>query len=67
MGDKTGNLATYLAWRDAASTLAYILGLVCGGILFELLRLRGVTGIAATGGAGTIASQALGYVIGIFY
>ena len=77
VGDKTGNLATYLAWRDAASTLAYILGPVCGGILFELLRLRGVTGTigsatgsvaasaAASGSSAAIASQALGYVIGI--
>lgn len=33
-----GLVAKYLGWRDAASTLAYILGPAMGGILFELVK-----------------------------
>jgi len=67
-----GNLAKYLAWRDAASTLAYILGPVAGGILFELFRSKTATTLTSTSNAAAAAaassaaqSQALGYVIGV--
>jgi MFS family permease len=33
-----GLVAKYLGWRDAASTLAYIVGPALGGILFELVK-----------------------------
>ena len=33
-----GLVAKYLGWRDAASTLAYIIGPALGGILFELVK-----------------------------
>lgn len=32
----TGNLAKYLAWKDAASTLAFIVGPVLGGFIYSL-------------------------------
>lgn len=57
-----GNLAKFLAWRDAASTLAYILGPVVGGILFELFRSN--TNTAAKAAAAS-QSEALAHVIGV--
>lgn len=72
VGDKSGKLAMYLAWRDAASTLAYILGPVCGGILFEVLRRSNISNIGMVSGATATStsilngqSQALGSVIGV--
>eukprot|EP00551_Chaetoceros_affinis_P004133 CAMPEP_0203683862 /NCGR_PEP_ID=MMETSP0090-20130426/47737_1 /ASSEMBLY_ACC=CAM_ASM_001088 /TAXON_ID=426623 /ORGANISM="Chaetoceros affinis, Strain CCMP159" /LENGTH=808 /DNA_ID=CAMNT_0050553019 /DNA_START=198 /DNA_END=2625 /DNA_ORIENTATION=- len=68
-----GNLAKYLAWRDAASTLAYILGPVAGGILFELFRSKTATTLTSTSNAAAAAaassaaqSQALysAYILG---
>mmetsp|Transcript_25561 Transcript_25561/g.53796 ORF Transcript_25561/g.53796 Transcript_25561/m.53796 type:complete len:572 (+) Transcript_25561:133-1848(+) len=32
---KNGDLTTFLAWRDAASTLAFIVGPVLGGLLYQ--------------------------------
>ncbi len=67
VGDRSGKLAMYLAWRDAASTLAYILGPVCGGILFEVLRQSRTAAASTT--ASTLLldgqSHALGSVIGV--
>jgi hypothetical protein len=63
VGDETGKLATYLAWRDAASTLAFILGPLCGGLLFEFFRFNNSVAVATIP---TLSrqSRALGYVIG---
>jgi len=36
-----GLVAKYLGWRDAASTLSYILGPALGGILYETVRCWG--------------------------
>ena len=36
-----GLVAKYLGWRDAASTLSYILGPALGGILFDTVRCWG--------------------------
>jgi MFS family permease len=38
VGFKDGNLPRYLAMRDAASTMAYIIGPVLGGGVYELRR-----------------------------
>ena len=35
-GENKGNLAKYLAWKDAASTLAFIVGPVLGGLIYSL-------------------------------
>ncbi|KAL9189139.1 hypothetical protein ACHAXT_011629 [Thalassiosira profunda] len=42
-GEEKGNLARYLAWKDAASTLAFIVGPVFGGLVYQLFG-RGVDG-----------------------
>ena len=39
--DETGLVAKYLGWRDAASTLSYIVGPALGGILYETVRCWG--------------------------
>eukprot|EP00957_Ditylum_brightwellii_P177578 13526096-Ditylum_brightwellii.AAC.1 len=35
VGVSTGRLPKYLAWRDAASTLSFIVGPVLGGLVYE--------------------------------
>jgi MFS family permease len=39
--EETGLVSKYLGWRDAASTLSYILGPALGGILYETVRCWG--------------------------
>ena len=62
VGDKSGKLAMYLAWRDAASTLAYILGPVFGGILFEVLRQSSsnISSIGVVSATKTATTAAIG-------
>jgi len=43
-GGGRGELSKYLAWKDAASTLAFILGPVFGGLVYQLCG-RGVLGV----------------------
>ncbi|KAL7437803.1 hypothetical protein ACHAXH_004025 [Discostella pseudostelligera] len=45
-GGRRGDLSKYLAWKDAASTLAFILGPVFGGLVHQLCgrSALGVTG-----------------------
>mmetsp|Transcript_44904 Transcript_44904/g.88339 ORF Transcript_44904/g.88339 Transcript_44904/m.88339 type:complete len:573 (-) Transcript_44904:190-1908(-) len=38
IGAKAGRLPTYMAWRDAAATLAFIVGPALGGVLFSLSK-----------------------------
>mmetsp|Transcript_17991 Transcript_17991/g.20800 ORF Transcript_17991/g.20800 Transcript_17991/m.20800 type:complete len:653 (+) Transcript_17991:222-2180(+) len=61
IGDQSGQLAKYLAWRDAASTLAYIVGPACGGFLFECIRQSSKLSLLLEHQQ---RSHALGYVIG---
>ncbi len=78
VGDTNGKLSVYLGWRDAASTLAYILGPGLGGILFQFLMTSSLTSIRSTASGvststtanaaiatATTSSQALGYVISV--
>ena len=57
VGASSGLLPKFLAWRDASSTLAYILGPVLGGFVFEARK--------ASGGGGVGNSAALAFVIGL--
>ncbi len=41
--EKGSTVAKYLGWRDAASTLSYMLGPALGGILYEFVRCWGKT------------------------
>lgn len=45
---KGSMVAKYLGWRDAASTLSYILGPACGGILYEFVRRWGKSSTGAS-------------------
>ena len=65
VGAKSGLLPKFLAWRDASSTLAYILGPVLGGFVFEAARKVVGLGLGKDGGAGTSVSTALAFVIGL--
>jgi len=60
-GNVTNRLSKYLAWRDASSTLAYIIGPTLGGVTFEACRKFGFI----TRGGQTINSAALAFVIGL--
>eukprot|EP00557_Chaetoceros_sp_GSL56_P007885 CAMPEP_0176488410 /NCGR_PEP_ID=MMETSP0200_2-20121128/6691_1 /TAXON_ID=947934 /ORGANISM="Chaetoceros sp., Strain GSL56" /LENGTH=635 /DNA_ID=CAMNT_0017885385 /DNA_START=373 /DNA_END=2280 /DNA_ORIENTATION=+ len=42
-GRNKGIVAQYLGWRDAASTLSYIVGPALGGILYEVVRCWGAS------------------------
>ena len=57
VGASSGLLPKFLAWRDASSTLAYILGPVLGGFVFEARK--------ASVGGGVSNSAALAFVIGL--
>ena len=59
VGAKSGLLPKFLAWRDASSTLAYILGPVLGGFVFEA-RKAGLGDGSEVGN-----STALAFVIGL--
>ena len=59
VGAKSGLLPKFLAWRDASSTLAYILGLVLGGFVYQARK----AGLGEGGGVGN--STALAFVIGL--
>jgi len=43
LGSESGDLTKYLAWKDAASTLAFIVGPSLGGLIYSLFE-RGVMG-----------------------
>jgi MFS family permease len=55
-----GLVAKYLGWRDAASTLAYILGPALGGILFERVKDSAISTTTTSNETGALA-----FVIGI--
>lgn len=46
-GSESGKLSKYLAWKDAASTLAFIAGPVLGGLVYQLFG-RGAVGADTT-------------------
>ena len=57
VGAASGNLPRYMAWRDAANTLAFIMGPLIGGKLFMASgSLSAVIGMTA---AGSLAASAL--------
>lgn len=60
LGQKDGKLTKYLALRDAASTMAFIMGPLLGGVMFDLRRrIVGITaGTSDAGLAFTIAVSA---------
>jgi len=51
VGAKSGNLPRYMAWRDAAATLAYLVGPTMGGLLYAASgeSLSVVVGASAAG------------------
>ena len=62
VGYKDGRLPQYLAWRDAASTMAFIVGPMLGGILYDVIRWqqqqrRRQLGAAAAAAAAVGATQ----------
>jgi len=69
VGSKNGKLPRYLALRDASATMAYIVGPMLGGLLFEFRRWlltkysSGGSPFATAVGGGTTGS--LSFVIGI--
>jgi len=63
IGSKQGFLPRYLALRDAASTLAFILGPTLGGLFYEARRATMAEGSAAASAA-VDATSSLAFVIG---
>jgi MFS family permease len=61
VGYKDGKLPKYLALRDAASTMAFIVGPVLGGLLYDIRG--GIMGVAKSDVLNTAAS--LSFTIGI--
>lgn len=61
LGSSIGRLPKYLALRDAASTLAFILGPTLGGLFFEGRRKMAA---ATTAAASSDATGSLAFVIG---
>jgi MFS family permease len=59
IGDKDGKLPRYLALRDAASTMAFIVGPMLGGILYDVIRF-----LLPTTSEIVSASGSLAFVIG---
>jgi MFS family permease len=59
IGDKDGKLPRYLALRDAASTMAFIVGPMLGGILYDVIRI-----FLPTTSEIVSASGSLAFVIG---
>eukprot|EP00559_Dactyliosolen_fragilissimus_P009575 CAMPEP_0184865132 /NCGR_PEP_ID=MMETSP0580-20130426/17070_1 /TAXON_ID=1118495 /ORGANISM="Dactyliosolen fragilissimus" /LENGTH=435 /DNA_ID=CAMNT_0027364203 /DNA_START=690 /DNA_END=1997 /DNA_ORIENTATION=- len=57
-------LSRYLAWRDASSTLAYILGPALGGLLFQMKKSHLIPLLPNSSSMHAIKS-ALSFVIGI--
>lgn len=51
VGTAADRLPTYMAWRDAASTLAFIVGPTAGGLLFASSSLAAVVGSASAASA----------------
>ena len=65
IGSKQGLLPRYLALRDAASTLAFILGPTLGGLFYEARRAAtGAEGASAAAAAAVDATSSLSFVIG---
>ena len=65
IGSKQGLLPRYLALRDAASTLAFILGPTLGGLFYEARRAAtGAEGATAAAAAAVDATSSLSFVIG---
>ena len=65
IGSKQGLLPRYLALRDAASTLAFILGPTLGGLFYEARRATtGAEGATAAAAAAVDATSSLSFVIG---
>lgn len=64
VGYRDGRLPRYLAWRDAASTMAFIVGPVLGGGLYELRRRWGRTAASASA-AINHTTGSLSFVIGV--
>mmetsp|Transcript_19605 Transcript_19605/g.26049 ORF Transcript_19605/g.26049 Transcript_19605/m.26049 type:complete len:560 (+) Transcript_19605:135-1814(+) len=67
VGVSTGRLPKYLAWRDAASTLSFIVGPVLGGLVYEARRLalERAGGEAAAAAVATDTTGSLAFVIAI--
>ena len=59
-GTNKGKLSKYLAWKDAASTLAFIVGPVLGGLVYSLYD----TGSSLLwGNGGTVLTNQISFVI----
>ena len=56
VGDNKGNLSKYLAWKDAASTLAFIVGPVLGGLIYSLFG-KGATALGVSDTSSVISKQ----------
>jgi len=62
-GENKGNLAKYLAWKDAASTLAFIVGPVLGGLIYSLFG-KGATALGvSTDSSSSVISKQISFVI----
>ena len=64
IGSKQGFLPRYLALRDAASTLAFILGPTLGGLFYEARRSTIAERGVVAGAASVDTSSSLAFVIG---
>ena len=65
IGYKTGQLSRYLAYRDAASTMAFITGPMVGGIMYDIIRKKLVGGGLATQAELLTMTGSLAHVIGV--
>ena len=61
VGDEDTELPKWMAWREAANTLAFIVGPVLGGCMFVGVGLEGV--IATSGAASLTAALAVALVL----
>eukprot|EP00934_Nitzschia_sp_Nitz4_P005253 Nitzschia sp. Nitz4//scaffold73_size107353//49125//50549//NITZ4_004318-RA/size107353-processed-gene-0.189-mRNA-1//-1//CDS//3329557470//5243//frame0 len=73
-GSKNGRMPTYLAWKEAASTMAFIVGPALGGVLYELRRrwtgnaerLQATGSLSFVVGVSAAASLLAAIMIGLF-
>lgn len=72
IGYKNGKLPRYLAWKDAAATMAFIVGPMMGGILFEFRKFIFKVATTTTTSTSSVATTplvdttgSLAFVIGV--
>ena len=66
IGSKQGLLPRYLSLRDAASTLAFILGPTLGGLFYEARRATTASSLSFVIGTSAVASLAASLLIALF-